>query len=76
MIQTFTPDDVLKAQAGELAPEEIQHLTSSIQDSPELQEFADTVEMLEKEMPKLATEPSERPLTNIMAFVKQNMKQK
>lgn len=70
MIQTFTPDDVLKAQSGELSPDEVEHLTSSIKESSDLQEFAETAEILAREVPKMITEPTERPLNNIMAFIK------
>lgn len=73
MIQTFTPDDVLKSQTGELSAEETAQLKIAAQDDPELQTFLETAEHLKAEMPQLISEPSEKPLQNIMAFVKKQM---
>lgn len=73
MIQTFTPNEVLKAQSGELSAEDLEHLNASVQEVPELQAFLETAEYVQSEMPKLIFEPSEKPLQKIMAFVKGEM---
>lgn len=73
MIQTFTPDDVLKSQTGELPESESAQIHAAVQEDPELQAFLEEAEYLEAEMPKLLVEPSEKPLQNIMAFVKKQM---
>ncbi len=72
MLKTSTPNDVLKEQSGELAPKETENLDASISAYPELEEFSDAVKQLGKEIPSLLLQPSERPLKNIMEFIRKD----
>ena len=74
MIKTFTPNDVLKNQSGELPPEVSAHLDVSLSDSTELEEFAEAADELLARIPDLLSEPSEKPLKNIMAFIRIDLK--
>jgi len=76
MIKNFTPNDVLKNQSGELPTEESEHLNASISESPDLETFVDAIKQLEKQVPTLLSGPSDRPLKNIMDYVKKNIKDK
>jgi hypothetical protein len=75
MIKTFTPNDVLKNQSGELPPEESAHLDASISESPELEDFAESADDLQTKVVDLLSQPSERPLKNIMAFIQNELKE-
>jgi len=66
MIQTFTPNDVLKNQSGELSREESVLLQTLMSEQSELGEFAQTLELLEEQMPKLIHNPGEPLVQRIM----------
>jgi hypothetical protein len=66
MIQTFTPNDVLKAESGELTPEESIQLEAAVKESPELAEFSETLNLLAEQMPGLITDPGEKLVNRIM----------
>jgi hypothetical protein len=66
MIQTFTPNDVLKAESGELTPEESIQLEATVKESPELAEFSETLNLLAEQMPGLITDPGEKLVNRIM----------
>jgi hypothetical protein len=73
MTNTSTPNDVLKAQSGELPAEEKVFLENQIPESAELEAFQDSAAALETELNELLEEPGEKPLQNIMAFVKKDL---
>ena len=74
MHKTSTPNDVLKKESGELPKQESRNLDDSISKFPELEEFSDAVKQLEKEVPALLLNPSDKPLKNIMAFIEKELK--
>jgi len=76
MIKTFTPNDVLKNQSGELPPEDSAHLNASLSEYSELEDFADAADDLQTKIPDLLSEPSEKPLKNIMAFIQKELEEK
>lgn len=76
MIQNFTPNDLLKAKTGELTTEETILLNSAVVESIELSEFAETLDLLEEEMPKLIQDPGESNVLRIMARIHQEMHEK
>jgi len=73
MIQNFTPNDLLKAKTGELTTEETILLDSAVAESIELSEFAETLDLLEEEMPKLIQDPGESNVQRIMERIRQEM---
>ena len=66
MIQTFTPNDVLKNQSGELTREESILLQTSISENRVLNSFSETLEMLDEQMPGLIQDPGEPLVQKIM----------
>ena len=66
MIQTFTPNDVLKNQSGELTREESILLQTSISENRDLNSFSETLEMLDEQMPGLIQDPGESLVQKIM----------
>ena len=76
MIKTFTPNDVLKNQSGELPPEEAAHLDASLSEDSELEDFSEAANNLQSRIPDLLIEPGERPFKNIMAFIQKELKEK
>jgi len=66
MIQTFTPNDVLKNQSGELTREESILLQTSISENRDLNSFSETLEMLDEQMPGLIQDPGEPLVQKIM----------
>jgi hypothetical protein len=73
MIQNFTPNDLLKAKTGELTTEENILLDSAVAESIELSEFAEVLDLIEEEMPKLIQDPGEFYVQRIMARIRQEM---
>jgi hypothetical protein len=73
MIKTFTPNDVLKAQSGELPAEEKAALDATLSESDDLESFSEAAEELKSEMKSILSEPGDQPLKNIMAFVQKDL---
>ena len=66
MIQNFTPNDVLLANSGELPQELSSLLQLSLHDDAGLQEFSDSLGLIEKEMEKLIPPTDENQIEAIL----------
>jgi len=73
MIQTFTPNDVLKASSGELTKEESILMESAVIENVELATFSETLDLLDEEMPKLITDPGEKTVQKVMDRIRLEM---
>ena len=70
MIQNFTPNDVLLSKSGELSSELDSLLKLSISEDPGLEEFAQDLELIEREINRTLRDPGEAMVMRIMAEVK------
>jgi hypothetical protein len=70
MIQNFTPNDVLLANSGELPKELSNLLQLSLCDDPDLQEFSDSLRLIEGEMKFLIPPTDEQQVQSILSRVR------
>jgi hypothetical protein len=76
MIQTFTPNDLLKANSGELTNHESRLLESAVIQDEKLSSFRETLQILEDEIPGLITDPGEKLTQSIMSRIRLEMSKK
>ena len=69
MIQNFTPNDVLLANSGELPQELSSLLQLSMHEDASLQEFSDSLGLIEAEMEKLIPPTDENLVQRILGRV-------
>lgn len=69
MIQNFTPNDVLLANSGELPKELSSLLQLSLHEDAGLQEFSDSLALIEAEMEKLIPPTDENLVQRILGRV-------
>jgi len=67
MIQNFTPNDVLLANSGELPKELCSLLQLSLHEDAGLQEFSDSLGLIEAEMEKLIPPTDEKLVQRILS---------
>ena len=76
MIQNFTPNDVLLANSGELPKELCSLLKVSLHEDACLQEFSDSLGLMETEMEKLIPPTDEGQVLAILSKVTYLQKKK